>query len=93
LDPNWFPWVKEPAKESAVKDEPVQQVQAQRIKPTWATRKKSISTPEVEVPKDYRNNGARVIIFCIGGFCANEVVSLAKLSEDQQRDVLLGIIL
>lgn len=70
---------------------------SRKAKPSWATKKKAsapVSEFEDVGPKKIENiaEGARVIIFCIGGITASEIVEVQKLRENTNRPIIIGFI-
>jgi syntaxin-binding protein 1 len=92
LDQVWFPWLKgPPIIETTLNSETVD-APTRKAKPTWATKKKNsnVSTPEQQISQDPRSNGARIIIFCIGGVTHSEMLKVKKIADETNRSLMIG---
>jgi hypothetical protein len=85
LDSKWFPWVKDPPATPQI----TTPTETTRKKPSWATRKSAAQSQSQE-PQDLRENGARVLVFVLGGATYSELRVCDALQNSEKRQVLLG---
>lgn len=98
LDSSWFPWVGEspPAESGATSASSFAAPARTRAKPSWATKKRAGSNsvngnPTIpNAPVDPRSNGARILLFCIGGVTCKEVVAVHESAQASGREIIIG---